>query len=208
MIEHLSDKDQKAFALIRGRLIHRGDNPTLKEINSVTGGKSPRSASIVVGRLIKAGLLRKVGTKIRLTLPAVSLHSQISTVNVPLVGSVSCGLLMLAEENIETYIPISTALAKGTSKYFLLRASGDSMNLAGIEDQSILLVRQQETASDGDRVVALVNDEATAKIFEKKNGIVILRPKSTNSSHKPIVLTDNCRIQGVIVATLPADLIN
>ncbi|MEK7511246.1 MAG: S24 family peptidase, partial [Patescibacteria group bacterium] len=66
-------------------------------------------------------------------------------------------------------------------------------------------VRQQDCADDGDIVVALINDEATVKILEQKNGMVILRPKSSDP-HMPIVLSDNCIIQGVVVAVLPADL--
>jgi repressor LexA len=74
-----------------------------------------------------------------------------------------------------------------------------------IDDGSIVLVRQQESADDGQVVVALINDEATVKILERKNGVVILRPKSSDP-HTPIVLTDNCIIQGVVVGVLPPDL--
>ncbi|HSE56640.1 MAG TPA: transcriptional repressor LexA, partial [Candidatus Paceibacterota bacterium] len=139
-------------------------------------------------------------------IPSAIQSTSVSTINVPLVGSVSCGAPTLAEENIETYIPISTALAKKGSNYFLLRASGNSMNLAGINDKDILLVRQQDTAENGEKVVALINDEATVKFFEKTDDAVILRPKSTDSMHMPIVLTDNCQVQGVVVAVLPSDL--
>jgi repressor LexA len=201
---NLSDKDKKAFALIRNKIIHYGKSPTLSEINAVTGGKSPRSASLVIDRLIEAKLIQKEGR----TLKLVGVHSiqSISTINVPLVGSVACGVPLFAEENIETLIPVSTALARAGSKYFILRAKGTSMNDAGIDDGDLLLVRQQDTADDKQKVVALINDEATVKILEKGNGVVILRPKSKDKSHKPIILTDNCMIQGVVVAVLPADL--
>ncbi|OYV63520.1 MAG: hypothetical protein B7X03_01235 [Parcubacteria group bacterium 21-58-10] len=75
-----------------------------------------------------------------------------------------------------------------------------------MEDGSIVLVRQQNNAQNGDKVVALINDEATVKIFEKTSNAVILRPKSTDPEHKPIVLTENCEIQGVVVTVLPPDL--
>ncbi len=201
---NLSDKDKKAFALIRNKIIHYGKSPTLSEINEITGGKSPRSASLVVDRLIEAKMIKKEGR----TLKLVGMHStqSISTINVPLVGSVACGMPIFAEENIETLIPVSTALAKTGSKYFILRAKGTSMNDAGINDSDLLLVRQQDTADNGQKVVALINDEATVKILEKGNGVVILRPKSKDKSHKPIILTNNCTIQGVVVAVLPSDL--
>jgi len=206
MIQNLREKEKKAFAFIRTSIVHHGKAPTLREINEVTGDTSPRSASLVVGRLIAAGLLKKADRKFKLVGPVGGDRNSVSTVSVPLVGSVACGSPMLAEENIETYIPVSTALAKKGSKYFLLRASGKSMDKAGIKDGDILLVRQQETANNDERVVALIDDEATVKIFEKAGNVVILRPKSTESKHKPIVLTYNCRIQGVVVAVIPPDL--
>ncbi len=204
MQEHLSDKDKRAFALIRNRLAHYGQSPSLREINEVTGGKSPRSASLVVDRLAKAGLIKKIGRQ--LILIGTPSNASVVTVDVPLVGAVTCGTPMLAEQNIQTRIPVSTALAKKNSVYFFLRAIGDSMDQAGIKSGDLLLIRQQATAEDGDRVVALINDEATVKMFEQADGAVILRPKSSNKKHKPIVLTDNCMIQGVVVAVLPGDL--
>jgi repressor LexA len=206
MILELSDKDKKAYSLIRNRLIHLGQIPTLREINEVTGGKSPRSASIVVERLVRIGLLKKHGDTIRLSKDKMVSPESISTIDVPLVGTVSCGLPILAQENVETYISVSTALAKKGSKYFLLRATGDSMNKSGINDGDILLIRQQATAENGEKVVALINDEATVKFFEKKNDTVILRPKSSNEKHKPIILTDNCQIQGIVITILPSDI--
>jgi repressor LexA len=206
MFENLSDKDKKAFILIRSRIIHSGESPALREINEVTGGKSPRSASLVVERLIDAGLVTKSGRKLKLTDFGMPSETSVSTVRIPLVGSVACGAPMLAEENVETYIPVSTALAKKGSNYFLLRAAGDSMDKADIYDRDILLVRQQDTAKNGDKVVALIDDEATVKVFEKTANAVILRPKSTNSKYTPIILTNNCKIQGVVIAVLPSDL--
>ena len=204
MMHNLSDKDKKAFALIRNKIVHYGESPALREINEVTGGKSPRSASLVVDRLIAAGLIMKNNRSLILT--NTQLTNSISTVDVPLLGAVACGLPMFAEENVQAYIPVSTALAKKGSKYFLLRATGDSMNQAGINSGDLLLVRKQNTADSGERVVALINDEATVKIFERSADAVILRPKSTNKEHKPIVLTDNCIIQGVVQAVLPSDI--
>ncbi len=204
MTNNLSDKDKKAFTLIRNKIVHYGKSPTLSAINEVTGGASPRSASLVINRLIDAGLIKKIGRQLILT--GSQTTASISTVDVPLVGAVTCGTPVLAEENIQALIPVSTGLAKKGSKYFLLRAIGDSMNLAGINSGDLLLIRQQDTAEDNDKVVALINDEATVKVFKKANGAVVLQPKSTNKDHKPIILTDNCIIQGVVVAVLPGDL--
>lgn len=204
MVNDLSDKDKRAFAFIRNKIIHYGESPSLREINEITGGKSPRSASLVVNRLIIAGLLKKIGGQLIL-IGAPSKASN-STIDVPLVGLVACGIPIFAEENIQTYIPVSTDLAKRGFKYFFLRAIGDSMDQAGINSGDLLLVRQQNDAENGDKVVALINDEATVKILEKTNEAVILRPRSSNKEHKPIVLTENFMIQGVVVAALPSSL--
>ncbi len=209
-IESINDNDKKAYAFIRNRVVHGQGTPTLREINEVIGKSSPRSAVLALERLEKAGLLKRMGRVIRLVGEALASNTSISAVEIPLVGTIAAGAPMLAEENVETTIPVSTGLARPGSKYFLLRVSGTSMNLAKvrgvkIENGSIVLVRQQNTADDGEVVVALINDEATVKILERKNGVVILKPKSSDP-HKPIVLTDNCIIQGVVVAVLPPDL--
>lgn len=209
MIESLNDNDKKAYAFIRNRLIH-GESPTLREINKITGKSSPRSAVLAILRLENAGLIKRFGRKIRLVSESSSHNKSISTINIPLVGSVAAGVPILAEENVEATISVSTAIARPGSKYFLLRVDGTSMNRAkvngtNINNGDIVLVRQQETADDGQIVVALINDSATIKFLERKNNMVILRPQSSDP-HLPIVLTDNCIIQGVVVAVLPADL--
>jgi len=206
MLIELDEKDKRAYSLIRSKLIHEGKKPTLREINAVTGGKSPRSASLVIDRLVRIGLLRKTGKTLKLTESPSLNAASISTVDIPLVGNVSCGLPILAQENIETYIPVSTAIAKKGSQYFLLRACGDSMNEAGINNGDVLLVRQQNYADTGRKVVALINDEATVKILDRGRDAVILRPKSSNTKHKPIIVTEDCQIQGEVIAVLPKDI--
>ena len=125
------------------------------------------------------------------------------TVDVPLVGSAACGLPILAEQNIETYIPVSVKLAKPSNKYFLLRAKGNSMNEAGISNGNLVLVKQQYRAENGDRVVALIDDEATIKEYYNKGDTIVLKPKSTEKKHQPIILTRDFKIQGIVIAVIP-----
>lgn len=119
------------------------------------------------------------------------------TEEVPLLGSVSCGTPMFSEENIESHYSISKKLLKANKKHFLLRASGDSMDLAGINDGDIVLIRQEQVAQDGDKVLALVDNEATIKVFQRFTDKIILNPNSSNANNKPIILTDDFRIQGI-----------
>lgn len=206
----INNNDKKVYAFIRNKIMHGQKAPTLKEINSITGKASPRSAVLSLERLEKFGLIRRSGRKIWVNAGVEDNHS-ISTINLPLVGNIAAGMPILAEENIEAMIPVTSELARPGHKYFLLRVVGDSMNQAKvkgeiIENGCILLVRQQMTADDGQIVVALIDDEATVKVLEKRNGFVILKPQSSNKKHKPIILTANCIIQGVVVGVLPADI--
>jgi len=122
------------------------------------------------------------------------------TVNIPLIGSVSCGMPMFAEANIEGYIPVQKNFFKNQfKKYFFLKAQGDSMNEAGIDDGDLLLIESRSTANPGDKVLALIGDEATVKFYKLGNGYAVLLPKSTNPDHKPIIVKDNLAVQGIVV---------
>jgi len=125
------------------------------------------------------------------------------TVNIPLLGSIACGAPILAIENIETEIPVSVDLLKGSNTHFLLRAKGNSMNEVGINDGDLVLIKQQFTAENGDLVVALIDDEATIKEFHKNSDAIVLKPRSKEQIHHPIILTRDFRIQGIVVATIP-----
>ena len=107
------------------------------------------------------------------------------------------------EENVEAEIPISVKLIKPNQKYFLLRASGDSMNEAGINDGDLVLIKQQQTANNKDLVVALIDDEATIKELNKSDNMIVLKPKSNNNIHQPIILTSDFRVQGVVETVIP-----
>lgn len=119
--------------------------------------------------------------------------------SIPLVGNVACGAPLLAEENVEAHVAYKADLLKGSSNdYFFLRAIGDSMDQAGIQDGDLVLVRKADTAVPGQRVVALVGDDATVKKLAKSDGHWVLRPESTNTAHKDLIMTENFSIQGTV----------
>ncbi len=175
--------------------------PTVRELMKELDYRSPRSASLIFQSLLNKGFLKKDNNgKYKLD-ELNSNQNKIDrtiTVNIPLLGNIACGLPILAEENIETQIPIAKDFIKDGYQYFILRAVGDSMNLSGINDGDLLLIKQQVTAQNGDLVVALIDDEATVKEFIKRNDIIILKPNSDNEIHQPIILTSNFRIQGIV----------
>jgi repressor LexA len=123
---------------------------------------------------------------------------------VPIVGEAPAGQLMPAEENMLGHVHISKDFLKPSSaKFFLLRVRGDSMNRAKIEGQTIedgdlVLVRQQERADPGKIVVALVDGQATIKKLVKGPGYYVLQPESTNPKHRPIIVAQQFRIQGIV----------
>ncbi len=202
--QELSTNERKALRIIRNWFLHKGRNPSIRELTKEMGFGSTRSSLLLVNRLIdKKILLRKDDGGLRILSNFGEHRFAAKTVDVPLVGVVSCGAPIFAEENIEALYPVSTTLAHPGSRYFLLRATGDSMNKAGINDGDLVLVRQQATADAGQKVVALIDDEATVKIIRLTPDAVILEPRSSNKNHKPIILSRDFQIQGVVIATVP-----
>jgi repressor LexA len=196
-------RDLQGHAFIRNSIVHSGVTPSLREIAKAVGFNSPRSVQLMLIRLEKRGFIKRVNGVIQLS-PRKTPTITEETVAVPLVGSVACGLPSLAEQDPEALIEVSTKIARPGHRYFFLRAKGTSMNRADINDGDFVLVRQQPSAAQGERVVALINDEATVKRFYREGQLVILRPDSTDKIHKPIVLLEDLSIQGVVVSTLPA----
>ena len=200
----LKPVERRALTLIRNRLVHFGQAPSVRELSSDLGFQSPRSAALIIGKLIDQGYLkRREGDRalLLLKMPEDS-DERVSTVQVPLVGSAPCSAPLLAEQNIEAWYPVSSDLARPGAKYFLVRASGDSMDEAGIADGALVLVKQQEVARGGEVVVALVDDEVTIKELRLSISAAALVPRSSNKSHKLILATREMRVQGVVVASI------
>ena len=199
----VTNKELEAIREIRNSLMHVGRIPSMRELMSSLGYQSPRSASLIVDKLIKKGALRRKkdgGLQFVKSLGDDTTHAQ--TVDVPLVGMVACGVPIVAEENVQAKLPVSVKLARPPHRYFLLKATGDSMNQKGIDDGDLVLVRQQTTAKNGDIVVALIDGEAAIKEFHAAGETVVLKPQSKNKDHKPIVLTKDFQVQGVVVAAI------
>ncbi len=199
----LKPKELAAIRSIRNWMSHKGRTPSIRELMAEMGYKSPRSVQDILEQLASKGIIRKVDRDYQLVKHPDLGPVHATTVNVPLVGTVAAGLPILAEENIEGFFPVSTTLARPGSRYFLLHVKGDSMNDAGIDNDDLVLVRQQSYADEGQKVVALIDDEATVKEFHKGKGVVILKPRSKDEKYQPIILHSDFQIQGVVVATIP-----
>ncbi len=199
----LSHNEIKGLSYIRDSILYRGEAPTLQKIADHLGFKSRRSSALLIEKLLGKGYLAKTPAGNLRVLKDTGIERSSRTVEIPLVGSAPCGLPMLAEENIEAFIPVSQGIARPGASYFLLRAVGNSMNQAGINDGDLVIVRQQPIAHDGDRVVALIDDNATIKELRHQGSKIVLMPRSTDKTHQPIILEEDFLIQGVVIDAIP-----
>lgn len=202
----LSEQEEKILNIIENLLIKNREYPSIRNIQKEAGYKSPRSVSYILNKIIDKGFLKKNDdgsiSSFKKNKENVNKNSVIKTVNIPLVGMITCGKPIFAQENIECYIPVSENIVKHGSKYFFLRASGDSMDLSGINDGDLVLIKQQNYADEGQNIVALIGNDATIKEFHKGKEAIILKPKSSNKIHLPIIVEDDFQIQGIVIKSL------
>lgn len=189
----LRERQQRILEVIEDAVRSQGYPPTVREIGAAVGLCSPASVQGHLSTLEELGYIRRGSSKRRaleVVRPtgreAVSVDDD-SPAGIPLLGRVAAGVPLLAEENIEDSIDIPRFLG-GDGGCFALRVSGTSMINAGILDGDIVVVRQQETADDGDIVVALLRDEATLKRFYREADQVRLQPE--NDAMEPILIRD------------------
>ena len=189
-----SDKQTAILEFIRSEIEQKGYPPSVREICSAVGLKSTSSVHAHLTQLEKKGLLRRDPTKPR---AMEVLDGPVSRGrSVPLVGRVTAGLPILATENIEDYLVLPQSL-QGRGDLFALRVQGESMIEAVIEDGDIVVLRRQETAENGEIVVAMIDDEATLKRIYYEDGHVRLQPE--NAAMEPIY-ADEVVILGRLLA--------
>ena len=171
-----------------------GISPTMQEVADGVGS-SKATVQRYIAQLCEDGVLDYSGYR-----TMTSTKTKMQAVRVPVLGTIACGIPKYAEENIEEYVRLPVALF-GQGNFFILRAYGDSMVEAGIDDGDLVLIRQQNYADEGQIVVALMEDEATLKRFypEPEHHRVRLHPEN---SHMDDIYVTACEIQGVAVKVL------
>ena len=165
------DKSEQIFEFMQKFIAENGYAPTVREICKACDIKSTATAFTYINQLAEKGVINKVENRNR----AVSLKQKV--VNVPLIGTVAAGQPIFASENYEEMYSIPNNFFMGDD-LFMLNVKGDSMINIGMFDGDKIVVKKQETADNGDIVVALVEDSATVKRFFKKNGEIILHPEN------------------------------
>jgi len=198
----LSKRQLDILDYIKEEVKQKGYPPSVREIGEAVGLASSSTVHGHLARLESKGYIRRDPTKPRaieiLDLEeVVSNVPKYSIVNVPVVGKVTAGQPITAIENVEEYFPLPERLAPADEQVFMLEVMGDSMIEAGILDGDYVIVKQQQTANNGDIVVAMTEeDEATVKRFFKEKDFVRLQPE--NSSLAPIILR-NVSILGKVI---------
>jgi repressor LexA len=197
MVElNLTKRQREIFDFVRRYGEEHGYPPTVRDIGKAIGLTSSSTVHAHLANLEKLGMLRRDPTKPRAIEVLVDrAKAAVVPSGLPVVGQVAAGQPMLAEENIEEYVPVPP-IAGGDEGEFVLRVKGDSMVGAGIFEGDYVVVRPQETATDGEIVVALVEDEATVKRFFKEEDHVRLQPE--NDTLEPI-LSRNVQLLGRVV---------
>ncbi len=185
----ITPKQQEILEYIKSEIINRGYPPAVREICEAVKLKSTSSVHSHLETLEKNGYIRRDPTKPR----AIEIIdddfnlARREIVNVPIVGTVAAGEPVFSEQNIEGYMPILPE-DMPSGEAFMLKVRGESMINAGIYNGDRVLVRKQDTADNGDIVVALIDDSATVKTFYKEDGYFRLQPE--NDTMQPIIVDD------------------
>ncbi|MDO5293027.1 MAG: transcriptional repressor LexA [bacterium] len=193
----ISAKQKEILDYIKSEIINRGYPPAVREICEAVHLKSTSSVHSHLETLERNGYIRRDPTKpraIEIIEDSFGLTRR-EIINVPLVGTVTAGQPILAVENIEGYFPLP-AEDIPNSEIFMLNVKGDSMINAGIFNGDQILVQKQQTADNGDKVVALIEDSATVKTFYKEKDHIRLQPE--NDTMEPIIVKD-CSIVGKVI---------
>ncbi|MDO4837676.1 MAG: transcriptional repressor LexA [Clostridia bacterium] len=192
------DNQQRILDFIKSEIQTKGYPPSVREIANAVGLKSTSTVHGHLQRLEKRGLLHRDAMKPR-AMEVVGDPNFIrnATVAVPVVGHVQAGVPILAEQNLEDYVSLPEVML-GRGDHFILRVHGDSMINAGIMDGDYIIVLQQNHASNGDIIVAMIDDSATVKrFFKEENGTYRLQPE--NPTMEPIY-TKELTIVGEVVS--------
>lgn len=193
----ISSKQKEILEYLKSQIINRGYPPAVREICEAVKLKSTSSVHSHLETLEKNGYIRRDPSKPR-AIEIIDDEFNLTRrelVNVPVIGTITAGQPILAVENVESYFPIPAEMMPN-EQTFMLHVKGDSMVNAGILNGDKILVQQQNTASNGDIVVALLEDSVTVKTFYKEKGFYRLQPE--NDFMDPIIVED-VMILGIVI---------
>ena len=202
---NLTRKQQQIYDFILEFTSAHGYPPSVREIGTAVGLKSPSTVHLHLKSLEEAGVIVKAEGKTRaISLPGAPLgpvaeEEDPHADQIPVVGNVAAGSPILAQECIEDYLTFDTQGLSG--EHFALRVRGESMLNAGILPDDLVVVHRQQEVRNGEIVVALFEDEATVKTYRRENGHVWLYPENSSPEYQPID-GEGCRVLGRVVAVI------
>lgn len=194
--ENNRDIQAEIYEFIKSEVINKGYPPSVREICAQVGLSSTSTVHGHLSRMEKKGLIKRDPTKPRAIELLKDSVVKKELIDIPVIGKVTAGKPILAVENIEDYFPLPLEYIKNNNDLFILRISGESMIEAGIYDKDFAIIEKVSSASNGDIVVALINDEATIKTFYKEKDYIRLQPE--NHTMEPIIVP-SCDIIGRLV---------
>jgi len=200
MKNELTERQENIYQFIKDFIDFNSYPPTYREIGTHFNIASTFGVKRHIDALIKKGFLNIGENSIRtISITENSLSSKIinvDTIEIPIIGRVAAGQPILAEENIEGTINIQASLINSKANCFALKVKGDSMINAGIFEGDVVIINPQKDANNGEIIVAMIDNEATLKRFERKNGNISLIPENDNYSPINVHNLDNFSIIG------------
>ena len=191
----LNVQEKRVFDYLKEQIREKGYPPSVREICAALGFKSTSSAHQYISRLAEKGYIDKGDLKTR----AIKIVGDEPTISIPIVGKVAAGEPILAQENIEDYFSIGESFFTQSdlkNDTFVLKVQGESMINAGINNGDYIIVTKQNTARNGQIIVAMIDGDATVKTFYKEKDYVRLQPE--NDTMEPIIVKD-VQIVGKVV---------
>ncbi|WP_333859831.1 transcriptional repressor LexA [Clostridium sp.] len=195
MTEHSNNRQCQIYTFIKSQIKEKGYPPSVREICAAVGLKSTSTVHSYLEKLEKRGFIKRDATKSR-TIEVIEKSHKKEMIEVPIIGTITAGMPIMAVENIEDYFPLPMDYIKNKKDIFMLKVKGESMVDVGILDGDLSLIEKVDSAENGDIVVALIENEATLKRFFKEKNHIRLQPE--NKSMSPIIVND-CKIIGRLI---------
>jgi repressor LexA len=199
----LPERQQRILAMIRDWVVRYGYSPSTREIGDAVGLRSSSTVSKHLTSLEEHGFLRRSSTMsrpidVRMFLQETPTQETPDSVTVPVVGHIAAGTPISAEEHVDDVLSLPRELT-GRGNVFGLRVRGDSMIDAAICDGDIVVIRQQSEAHSGQIVAAMIDGEATVKVYRRRNGHVFLEPRNADYE---VIDGDEAAVLGTVVSVL------
>ena len=189
------DKQKEIYEFIKKQIKDKGYPPSVREICNAVGLKSTSTVHGHLQRLEKKGLIKRDPTKPR-AIEVMDESFKRELVSIPVIGTVTAGMPILAVENIEDTFALPVNFIRSNKELFMLKVHGESMIDVGIINEDLVIIEKTNSAENGDIVVALIENEATIKRFFKESDFIRLQPE--NKTMKPIIVKE-CTIIGKLI---------